>query len=394
MTMSALDPIQRVFDDNGLPLAGAKLRFYNPGTTTPRVVYTDSALTIAHAQPVLSDAAGFFPRVFVGAGAYKRTLHGPTDVALSAEDNIDPGLGSGTSVLGLLVSEGPATVRSALGVPSTAVTDGLDTRVTNLESVLDVPLLAPAVTDTYAAIYTPIFTADETHSVTLTGPVTINAPTVTDGQHITLILRQDGTGGRTAVFNANYRFPGGSPPALSRSANAVDVFKGFVVSSSEIQMMPPKIQDDAVIEGAWDIVLEDEKTSGTAGGASVTGSDQVRTLNQKRDDPRNYCTLAANQFVLQPGTYDIEWSAPAYAFKHQSMLYSVTAAAVVKRGTNEDTNGYSQTRSTGYTRVVITAPTTYEIRHRTSSAVATEGLGRPASFGAEIYTTVKIKRVA
>lgn len=61
----------------------------------------------------------------------------------------------------------------------------------------------------YAASITPDLTAGNIFSVgTLTGNITINAPTgtLTDGKRITFRLNQDATGGRTMTWNAVFRF--------------------------------------------------------------------------------------------------------------------------------------------------------------------------------------------
>ena len=50
----------RVYDANGFPIPGALLYTYVPGTTTPRTVYTDSALSVASSNPVVADASGTF----------------------------------------------------------------------------------------------------------------------------------------------------------------------------------------------------------------------------------------------------------------------------------------------------------------------------------------------
>lgn len=399
MALSYLDPITRALDDNALPLSGAKLRFYNPGTTTPRTVYTDAALTIAHSQPVLSDAAGNFPRVYLSPGSYKRTLHTAADVLRSSEDNIDPGLGLGTSVLGLLVAEGPATVRTALSVPSASVTDGLDSRVTDMETVLAAPLLTPATADTFAASYTPVFTAEQVRTVTLTGNITINAPTVTAGQRVTLILKQDGTGGRTATWNTAYKFPGGTPPALSRAANAVDVFDGYVNGASEIQMLPPKIQGPGP-SAVPDAIIVDRKASGTTAGASTIGSDVTRDLQTITYDRLGVISVSGNQVLInQPGSYFFEWEAPAYGGGgHQSMLYDVTGGAILERGTSEATGQSGSAIVTTWSRGSFVhtfsgASNVYAVRHRFESANA-NGMGKAASFGSETYTRVKIWRIA
>lgn len=52
-------------------LAGAKARFYDAGTTTPRTVYADEAETVPHPSPLLADSSGRFAQAFVSGGAVK-----------------------------------------------------------------------------------------------------------------------------------------------------------------------------------------------------------------------------------------------------------------------------------------------------------------------------------
>jgi len=54
----------RALDSDGYPVAAAKAFFYESGTTTPVVVYSDSAETIAHPVPLVANGAGIFPSVF------------------------------------------------------------------------------------------------------------------------------------------------------------------------------------------------------------------------------------------------------------------------------------------------------------------------------------------
>lgn len=56
-------------DANGRALA-AKFRFYLPTTSTPTTVYTTSALTVAHAWPIVSDDAGRWPQIWADEQTY------------------------------------------------------------------------------------------------------------------------------------------------------------------------------------------------------------------------------------------------------------------------------------------------------------------------------------
>lgn len=61
--------------------------------------------------------------------------------------------------------------------------------------------------------------------VTLAGNRTLNAPTSgTTGQFISILVIQDGTGGRTLTWNAVYEFASDTAPTLTSTANLGDVF--------------------------------------------------------------------------------------------------------------------------------------------------------------------------
>lgn len=395
--------IEQALDDNGNPLAGAKLRFYDAGTTTPRTVYSNSGLSTAISQPVIADAAGRFVQVYLQAGIYKYTLHTSADVLVTSQDNVDPGLSaSGTAIPIAQGGTGATTAagaRTNLNVPATSVTDGLDTRLADVEAALAAPPVNAVVVDTFAASYTPDFTLEQNRAVILTGGITINAPTITAGTDGRLILIQDGTGARAATWNAAWKFQGGTPPKLSRTADAVDVFHWFARASGSVEVIAYKIQE-SLSGGFYDVLLEEQQSSGTSAGGSTTGSDVTRVLNQEVYDPKGYCSLASNQFTLVgPASYQIHWSAPAMStLGHQSILRDVTAGADLKRGSSESiSNGgtYASNRSEGVHTVTIAGSSNvYEIRQRFTAAIATHGLGLAAGVGTETYTWVRIKRVA
>ncbi|MCG8561040.1 MAG: hypothetical protein MI824_14675 [Hyphomicrobiales bacterium] len=71
--------------------------------------------------------------------------------------------------------------------------------------------------------------------VTLAGNRTLGNPTnVKAGQSGLIIVNQDGTGGRTLAYGANWEFPGGAAPTLTTTANAKDILTYFVQNSSRI----------------------------------------------------------------------------------------------------------------------------------------------------------------
>lgn len=58
-------PISRVTDANVNPLSGALLYAYLTGTTTPTPTYTTSALSVQHTNPIVADANGLLPAIYL-----------------------------------------------------------------------------------------------------------------------------------------------------------------------------------------------------------------------------------------------------------------------------------------------------------------------------------------
>lgn len=385
-------------DTLGKPAPLAKLRFYDAGTTNPRTVYSDNTRLVAILQPVVADAAGFFPQIYLQDGAYKYTLHSSADVLLDTEDNVDPGLSTGVGALAISAggtsATTPAGARSALGAASQVALDALDLRVADAENLLDNPILAASVSITYAASISPDFTADETRHVILTGPLTLGAATVTAGQRFRFIPIQDATGGRTWSVNSAYKFAGGYVPPLSTTPNAVDVLEGYARTTGELQVTSFKRQDPLTNVA----VIEDQQTQNTNGGTFTSGADRTRTLNTVVSDLTGIVvSLSSDQFTLRAGTYKIYWSAPAFACAgHQSLLYNVTDSSAVKRGSSAFNDGSDSTTSysMGSAIVVISSNKAFEVRHRCATTRSTDGLGKPANVGAEVYTRVEIEKVA
>lgn len=94
MTSRFIDPIPRYTDSAGEPLAGGKLYFYDSGTTTFRTTYSDSGLTTANANPVILDADGRPPSIFL-QGNYKLVITDANDVQISERDPVSGSSASG-----------------------------------------------------------------------------------------------------------------------------------------------------------------------------------------------------------------------------------------------------------------------------------------------------------
>lgn len=100
-------------------LAAARARFFDAGTTTPRIVYADEAETIAHPSPLLADSNGRFPQAFVSGGAVKVVV---TQADESTGYTLDPCTKvSATGSAASAVSFTPSLLR-----PQTTVQEAID----------------------------------------------------------------------------------------------------------------------------------------------------------------------------------------------------------------------------------------------------------------------------
>lgn len=86
-------------NNNDTRSIGAKIYFFDAGTSTPRAVYSDAALSAAHTHPVLADGNGRWPQIFLQFGTYKEVAKSSGGTTLWETDNIpnpaptDPGAG-------------------------------------------------------------------------------------------------------------------------------------------------------------------------------------------------------------------------------------------------------------------------------------------------------------
>ena len=138
MASLLLDPFVRHTDNNGKPLSGGKLFFYAAGTTTDLTVYTDEALSVAHAQPVVSDSSGFFPEIYSGTGTnHKIVLKTSADVTLKTSDNRPPYISDSATLPVTSGGTGSTTAsaaRTALDAASASTVTTINNTVTTIST--------------------------------------------------------------------------------------------------------------------------------------------------------------------------------------------------------------------------------------------------------------------
>lgn len=95
----------RMLDEDGAPVSGAKAKFYDAGTTTPKTVYSDKDLGSSLGSTVYSRSDGFWVAssgsettvaVFIGSGTYKVVITDSDDVTIWSGDNLKGALDTST----------------------------------------------------------------------------------------------------------------------------------------------------------------------------------------------------------------------------------------------------------------------------------------------------------
>jgi Protein of unknown function (DUF2793) len=124
-SIAVFSPLWRCEDANGATVSGAKLKFYDSGTTTPKTVYADSGLSTSLGTTVTCDSGGAPANgggtktlVYAGTAAYKLVITTAADVALATYDAVRgaidtsgfSGGGSGTSLRNVTTKTADFTV--------------------------------------------------------------------------------------------------------------------------------------------------------------------------------------------------------------------------------------------------------------------------------------------
>lgn len=143
---------------------------------------------------------------------------------------------AGSSISGYLTTASAAsTYLATSAIGSTVQAYNANTAVTNAVQSFTAAQRGSYVTLTDAATVAIDLSLSNNYQVTLGGNRTIGAPTnVVAGQSGVIRIVQDATGSRTASWNSVFKFPGGTAPTLTTTANAVDLVAYHVESTTRI----------------------------------------------------------------------------------------------------------------------------------------------------------------
>lgn len=150
-------------------------------------------------------------------------------------------LGLSADAIAFVKAANDAAMRTELGLTTAAtlaIASASEFRSNTASRLLDpngVWASGALVALTDAATVAVDFSAGLNFSLTIGGNRTLDAPSnVKVGQSGAIKITQDGTGGRTLAYHANWKFAGGTDPVLSTGAGAVDYLFYFAAGANEI----------------------------------------------------------------------------------------------------------------------------------------------------------------
>jgi hypothetical protein len=146
--------------------------------------------------------------------------------------------------------------------------------------------------------------------------------------------------------------------------------------------------------------ISDVKAPATGGGTSVASTWTTRDLNTLIDPTGIVKSLASNQFILDPGEYNIDVKSPlnvnTTASSLMTRLQNITDSLTVDAQQQyiSATNG-TDVYMNFSVRVLITATKTFAVQYYTTTSTATWGLGQNASIPSmnNVFTRVKVTKI-
>ena len=194
------------------------------------------------------------------------------------------------------------------------------------------------------------------------------------------------------------RTVGTKTPAVGSVTNAMLQNSSITLNGSAVSL-----GGSATVNGIFETQLlhvRDEKSSGTAGGTSSTGTN-TRDLNTIKTNEITGASLSSNQITLPSGTYYLDASTVGFNHDRQRLyLYNTSDSSVEVIGQVSYCNagGSDQNIVQVRGRFTISAQKVFEIRHWVQSGTSGNGLGvddgNQSSLSPEVYTDVTIWKVA
>jgi hypothetical protein len=172
------------------------------------------------------------------------------------------------------------------------------------------------------------------------------------------------------------------------TAKWTDFVSGAVLTAAQLNDVLDNFADTAI--------FNESQAANTSSGTFTSGSYVKRILNTTVVNNIAGCTLSSSVISLPAGTYLVSAKAPAYAVGgHKIILQNTTDATTTLGGTSERAGTATDANISSflYGQFTIAATKNFELQHRCTNTLATNGLGERNTFDTEVYATIQITRV-
>ena len=393
----------RLFGDPTLPLGAVPKQYADRPKATTTVALTSSNVTLTEAQcavgrllltgTLTASVSVTLPTLAIGEWIVDNRTTGSYSVTIASA-------GAGTSLTALQSTRTPiwhdgtniwcsadgavaanSVTVSKLALGAWADVASASTVDLGAQTTRNVRITGTTTITSFGSTATPDnvpFQVRFTAAVTITRGASLETPTgasITAASGDAAVIVQETTG--------NWRIV-----SYARASNIA-----LVAATTGASTVVQRDANGTIVDRRWDVVVEDQRASGTGGGATASNVWTTRPLSTIVDNAIG-ATLATNLVTLPAGTYEIEWDSPIYhTTVHRSRLYNVSDSTAIALGTNEyQNNNLVMTRSFGRAYVTFASSKQISLDYYAVTADA-NGLGIPSGLGTEIYGRVRVKRV-
>jgi hypothetical protein len=319
-----------------------------------------------------SDGSGF-----IEASSVTTTELGYVSGVTSAiQTQIDSKLDSPITTTGDIIYSSSGTTPQRLGIGSLGEVLTVSGGIPTWSAVTVTPTAVSQKTANYTAT-----TSDEHIEVT-SNSVTITLFAVASNSGSKLTISNTGTGVVTIDPNSSETFNDGSSQKYLSQDQSVEL----QCNGSEWI-----VKNFVELEG----LVKDQKASSTDGGTLTSGAWRTRDLNTTSGDFLKFGSLSSNRITLDPGSYIIEATSPAYNVGNSKCKIEQDPA-----GTPSDLEIGSNVFGSGvqldsHVKAIfdITSSTTFELQHRSSATQASNGFGVSMGVSVEVYSQVRIRKL-
>lgn len=148
------------------------------------------------------------------------------------------------------------------------------------------------------------------------------------------------------------------------------------------------------ISVAPDVVLEDQKPQGSAGGGAISGSALIREINTVVRDTGSLNALSGNEFSFSEAGW-LEWQVPGFRVgTFKSWLFNVSDGVIVGRGTSARSGGGVSVTSMSVGGAAVETGKLYRLEMQVETTRSTEGFGPASNFGPEVFSRAKYWRAS